>query len=250
VTDSQQERPLATDFFTSVPLFEALQAAAAVVGVTYLSTLLAHAVAGGDPAAPLLRGPASWQSVAYGALIWIPPLVWLWWAFPRTVRLTWHDLGFRRFTRREVAIVVIGTAANLIVVASLSALQHRILHVDAGGSGWVSIVVRSSTLGLRLALVIATGVLLTPLIEEIATRGLLFGAVLGRFGFWPAAVVSSLVFAAYHRDAATFLPFAASGLVLATVFQRTRSLAISYAVHGAYNAVGLGWILFARMGHH
>lgn len=249
MTDSEQERPFATELFAGVPLFEALQAAAAVIGVTYLSTLLAHAVAGGDPAAPLLRGPASWRSVAYGALIWTPPLVWLWWAFPRTAGLTWHDLGFRRFTRREVGIVVIGTAANLIVVMSVSAFQHRI-HVDAGGSSWAWIVVRSSTLGWPLAAFIATGVLLTPLIEEIATRGVLFGAVLGRFGFWPAALVSSLAFGAYHHDAATFLPIAASGLVLATVFQRTRSLAVSYAVHGTNNAAIFGWILLARMGHH
>jgi membrane protease YdiL (CAAX protease family) len=218
VTDSEQGRRLATDLFVAVPLFEALQAAAAVIGLVYLSTLLAHAVAGAELGVPLLRGPASWQSVAYGVLIWTTPLVWLWWAFPRTARLTWHDVGFRRFTRREVGIVVIGTAVNLGVVLSVSAFQHRILHVDAGGSGWVSTVIRSSTLGWPLALFIATGVLLAPLFEEIATRGILFGAVLGRFGFWPAAVVSSLAFGAFHRDVVTFLPLAASGLVLATVF--------------------------------
>lgn len=77
----------------------------------------------------------------------------------------------------------------------------------------------------------------TPLVEEIAFRGVLYGALRTRTGPWPAAIGSAIVFAAAHDY--SVLGFAAvlwSGLMWAYFYERTRSLLPAILAHSANNA--------------
>ena len=78
----------------------------------------------------------------------------------------------------------------------------------------------------------------TPIVEETLFRGLLFAGLLQRMPVWAAAIVSALAFAAWHHDWYGFLPLFISGLVLAFVYYRTRTLWAPIAVHALGNAVG------------
>jgi membrane protease YdiL (CAAX protease family) len=69
------------------------------------------------------------------------------------------------------------------------------------------------------------GVVLIPIYEELAYRGLLFPALRVRLGVLPAALISSIVFASMHfYSLPGFLSVTIFGFVSALVFQRTRSL--------------------------
>lgn len=87
-------------------------------------------------------------------------------------------------------------------------------------------------------------VLLGPLVEEAALRGVVLGALNNRFGAWPAITVSALVFSLLHATAWSFLPLTVLGLSLGWLAQRSRSLLPALAVHVAYNALFVASALY------
>ena len=79
-------------------------------------------------------------------------------------------------------------------------------------------------------------VLVAPLAEEMLFRGVLFASMRVRFGFWPAALASSLIFGVIHLAPAQLLPLVALGMVLAWMYERTGSLWPSVVAHVVQNA--------------
>ena len=57
--------------------------------------------------------------------------------------------------------------------------------------------------------------------------------------FWPAAVLSSLAFAAAHLAPSALVPLWGGGIVLAYVYARTRALSASILAHGTFNTVNV-----------
>jgi len=95
---------------------------------------------------------------------------------------------------------------------------------------------------------LANGIVWSPIYEEIAFRGVLFPALRERFGLWPAALGSSIVFGSVHfYSLPGFLGVAAFGLVNALACHYTRSLLPSMAAHIGTNftILGLQTALFA-----
>jgi membrane protease YdiL (CAAX protease family) len=77
--------------------------------------------------------------------------------------------------------------------------------------------------------------MVAPFTEEIMFRGLLFGWLRYRFGSLPAIFISSLTFALWHFDLNGFVQYFALGLVLSSVYNRTRNLWLSMLIHAAWN---------------
>ena len=90
-------------------------------------------------------------------------------------------------------------------------------------------------------------VVLAPVAEELMFRGLLLRSFLRRMGFWPAALLSSLLFALFHvhqvdtlLGAVTLaLSVGALGLGNCFVVRITGRLAPAIMVHATYNALAL-----------
>ena len=86
-----------------------------------------------------------------------------------------------------------------------------------------------------------------PFIEELVFRGLLLRTFMRRMPFWPAAVLSTLIFAALHTyEVSTLvgaLTLAASvgclGLVNCWLNRRTDSLAPGMMVHASFNLLAV-----------
>ena len=99
--------------------------------------------------------------------------------------------------------------------------------------------------GLLLAGVSA--VVLAPVMEELAFRGIVLRGLMRRMPFWPAALLSSLMFASLHAPGAAHLagiPLLVSmmlvfGLLQCVLVRRSGTLAPAIAVHGAMNLVVL-----------
>lgn len=99
------------------------------------------------------------------------------------------------------------------------------------------------------ALVILYAGLIAPFAEEFFFRGVLFTPMLARWGFWPAALASGLLFGAIHYVPAAWqdsvLLMAAmvpTGVALAWFRRRRGSLYASIGAHLAFNVVGLVFI--------
>ncbi|MDB5075288.1 MAG: abortive infection protein [Chloroflexi bacterium] len=87
------------------------------------------------------------------------------------------------------------------------------------------------------ALVILTGVVLTPLAEELLFRGVLYQALRRTMPIGSAALISALIFSGMHLSIVLFVPLALMGFVLAVMFERSGSLVPTILVHACNNGI-------------
>lgn len=95
---------------------------------------------------------------------------------------------------------------------------------------------------------VALGVLIVlaaPVSEEIFFRGFLFGGLRGRMSFWPAAVVSGLVFGLVHLPGGPLQvpPLVVFGILLAWLYERSGSLGPPILMHAIQNSISFGFTL-------
>jgi membrane protease YdiL (CAAX protease family) len=96
---------------------------------------------------------------------------------------------------------------------------------------------------------LAGAVLIAPICEEIFFRGFLFGGLLHRMSFWPAALLSAFLFGLAHGDIGSFAVLFVFGVVLAFVRWRTGSIWPGIVIHAANNATAGLAIILALTGH-
>jgi membrane protease YdiL (CAAX protease family) len=135
-----------------------------------------------------------------------------------------------------VAAVYLGIGLYMQLV---EALGIDILLTEPGG---LEVTVRDTW---ALALYGVTTVVAAPLGEEFFYRGLVFSG-LARWGFVPAALVSSVLFALSHVDAATMIPFTVAGLTMCWLYWRSGSLWDAIAFHVLFNLLSF-ILLMARI---
>jgi membrane protease YdiL (CAAX protease family) len=100
---------------------------------------------------------------------------------------------------------------------------------------------------VTVVLLVGVVVIAAPFIEELVFRGLLLRTFMRRVSFWPAAALSTLIFAALHTyEVSTLvgaLTLAASvaclGLTNCWLNRRTDSLAPGMVVHASFNLLAV-----------
>ena len=76
-----------------------------------------------------------------------------------------------------------------------------------------------------------------PLTEETLFRGLLLRSFERRYGWWPALVLSSALFAAFHLNVWQALAAFVAGLYLGWIYLKTQSLWPPMIAHGIFNGL-------------
>ncbi|MEO8541339.1 MAG: CPBP family intramembrane glutamic endopeptidase [bacterium] len=134
-----------------------------------------------------------------------------------------------------VAIVylAIGGYMRLIDASGIEVLRGEPRVLDA-----------TSRDGIALVLYGLTTVIAAPFGEEVFFRGFAFGG-LASWGFWPAAIVSSALFALSHLDPSTLIPFSLVGITLCWLYWRSGSLWDAIAFHTMFNLLSF-ILLLAR----
>ena len=89
---------------------------------------------------------------------------------------------------------------------------------------------------LTMSIAAVVTVIGAPLSEELFFRGFVFSGLL-RWGFWPAAAASALLFALVHFDPGSLLPFFSIGLLMAWLYWRRGSLWDAIVFHFLFNAL-------------
>lgn len=186
-------------------------------------------------------GGLAWPALAGAVLGVVAPLLLL--AVDGTLRPR-ADLGLRLPAARTVLLVLGFALAGVPVTSLLAGWSARLHPVDPE---WLRLVNESLpvTPGEHVVTVLAV-VVAAPLAEEIVFRALLQRLAARLWGGAPAAVVTALVFAILHAEPWHVFGLLGVGLVLAVVWEATRSLPACWLAHAAHNAVALSLMVAAR----
>lgn len=158
--------------------------------------------------------------------------------------------GLHRPSRRDVGYVFAGIGiafiARIVVAVAANALTH-------GRAGQQSQNLRLHTASVPVdVLLVIIVVLLAPFTEELIFRGLLLRTFMRRLSFWPAALASTFIFAAFHTyevptlaGALTLAAIVATlGLTNCVLVRLTGRLAPGMFVHAAFNALAAIVIIY------
>lgn len=118
-------------------------------------------------------------------------------------------------------------------------LFARLTNIDLADQDLVKFIT-SNALSLRSKTLLFLFLLIeAPVLEELLFRGVLFGGLTKIMPIWPAILLSGLVFAVIHINAATLIPLWFLGVAFAWLYVRTGTLLAPMAVHFTFNAVNL-----------
>jgi membrane protease YdiL (CAAX protease family) len=175
---------------------------------------------------------------------YLPILVVLLVGVPWLSRQSLYQLGLRGFDRRTVVAGLIGALAMYTVTISVANLQFMFTHQKPEET---AITLFTSTHDSMLIIAFTfLATIAAPFMEEFVYRGFLFNAVARYAPVWLAAIVSGVLFGVSHGSSSAFLPLAASGVVLAYVYQRSGSLTASMLTHALFNLVNVALISVAK----
>lgn len=138
---------------------------------------------------------------------------------------------------RALGIGLVGGIATFISMVVLTALTASLLGEDvtSAGADAAESLTGSTTAFVIFLLLIAFG---APFVEEIAFRGLVWGAAVKRgWSPWLATVLAAVPFALLHIEPIRVAPLLAAGLVLGVVRQYG-GLGAAMAAHAVVNVIG------------
>lgn len=154
--------------------------------------------------------------------------------------VSWRSLGFGKFNWNTLSL-----GCGLLVGAYIIIIIHNALlyfmGVDTQGQDIIKIFAKLDT-PIWFFIV---GAIVAPFVEESFFRGFLFQGFRARYGWIPAMLLSSAIFAIAHLQLVALIPTFILGCVLAYVYHRSNSLWPGMALHFLVNAFGLFGAYFA-----
>lgn len=157
--------------------------------------------------------------------------------------VSWRQIGLRQITRGwfltvlVISMIVIplsGLISTLILLLLGRPLENpQIDFLLPEGFTWFGAI------GMLLL-----GGIAVPFAEELLFRGVLYVWLRERWGLWPGILLSSLIFGVVHVDIAVAGAAFVLGIVLALVFEYSRSLWSAVLVHALNNSVKIA-LLYA-----
>ena len=153
--------------------------------------------------------------------------------------------GFDRIRRRDLLPWILGFA--MIYACRTAVVVVAAVLTDGRAVREANNLVTGSPTVLSVVVLTVTVVVLAPVTEELMFRGLLLRSFLRRMSFWPAALLSSLLFALFHVFADDTLLGAVTlavsvgvlGLGNCFVVRMTGRLTAAMMIHATANAVAL-----------
>ncbi len=152
----------------------------------------------------------------------------------RKYRLSLAALGLRWPARGGVGLAFGLVLMSLVVVYVFFALLS-LAGVDPGSD----IPEEAFSSILPILLLALLSLLFAPVIEEVFFRGFIFGGLRSRWGLWPAALASGLLFGLAHLgNPGTFytvIPIGAVGVIFALGYAYSGSILATIIAHFLFN---------------
>lgn len=148
----------------------------------------------------------------------------------------WETVGFQR--PRKGAVLFYGIGGGLVMFAGILALSSLVAFFQPTiEPQYFQTLVEDSSNGVQIFLLLLSGSILAPMMEEVLFRGLLYTGLKERIGVWPAILVAGMIFGAVHLDIWRFLPLAFGGAALCWTYQKTGNIWINMIAHGLWNGI-------------
>ena len=145
------------------------------------------------------------------------------------------ELGWRRVSWRWVLAAVPLTVAGLFIAGALGGVAQTLLPHTQN----TQCITVQREYGHAFLLALPVVCVAAPIVEETVFRGVLYRWLRGVLPIGPAMVVSGGIFALFHLNPLLFLPLAGLGVLLAWIYERSRSIWPGVLVHALFNLVGL-----------
>lgn len=220
------------------------------IGAVVLSVVVIVPVAFGYPEAFTDDGEingasaaGSWTLTAAQALFFAGLAAWPLVAGWRKSR-GWREAYGFVVSWRAVGIGLAGGLGTLVAMTVLTSLTAELLdeEVTSAGADAAESMTGSTVAFVLFLLLIAIG---APFVEEIAFRGLVWGAAVKRgWSPWLATVIAGVPFALLHVEPLRVAPLLAAGIVLGVVRQYA-GLGGAMLAHAVVNTIGVIGILAA-----
>lgn len=142
------------------------------------------------------------------------------------------ELSLRKFHAGAVLpIILMGLGMNVLTTLVMGLLPEELLSSYQQSSQWLS-----DDVGI---LTVLLAVVFAPLAEEWFLRGLVFSRMRKGMPVVAAMILSSVAFGLLHGNLVWAAYAAVLGMVLAWVFERTKSLCAAILLHFSYNSCGM-----------
>ena len=165
-------------------------------------------------------------------------IVWIWFAAVWRERDGWAGLGFARIDRRWLLRAIALGVISVPVLMAITALTRPLLGPTSGPALPLTPgqALENPIYFLTMLLGIA---LLSPLMEEMVFRGLLFGWLRRHFSLWHAAALAAVAHATLHFDFGAMPGLLVLFLFLAWIYEYSENLWVPSIIHGVHNFVVL-----------
>jgi membrane protease YdiL (CAAX protease family) len=189
----------------------------------------------------ILIATLAFQGASLGLVAW----------FLRRNAMRWrHAFGLDRAPGSALLQGVLLGVLSLPVLGILQqqcALLLRRVGWEPNPQTMVEVFREMDSLPGRLYLAFAA-LLLAPVTEEILFRGLLYPALKQHTGHGTAMIIASLVFAAMHANAASFVPLVVLAVALAWLYDKTENLVAPMAAHATFNTGNIVLLVLQGLG--
>lgn len=165
-------------------------------------------------------------------------IIWLWFAAVWREPGGWAGVGFAWIDRRWLLRAV---ALGLFSVPALMVIRALTQPIFGPASGPALPLSPEQALGEPVYfLTMILGItMLSPIMEEIVFRGLLFGWLRRRFGLWHSGALAAVAHATIHFDIGALPGLLVLFVFLAWIYEYSESLWVPSIIHGVHNFVVL-----------
>jgi membrane protease YdiL (CAAX protease family) len=164
-------------------------------------------------------------------------------------RCSWRTLGMRQVAWQWLAAVPIIYA---ILTFAYVLLYRGMVGIFGPAAHWPAQLTPETLAATQQpaleALVIITGTVLTPLVEELLFRGVLYQALRRTLPVSTATLISAIIFALMHLNVVMFVPLLVMGVILALVYEWSGSIVPTMLLHACNNGIMLLIILGSYQG--
>ena len=141
---------------------------------------------------------------------------------------------------KDLETAVFGTLIVYFVLAFVTGIMVYLLRkIGIEPQEQEAVMIFRSGTPLEIAILIPCTVILAPVGEEFCFRYALFRKPEQHLGFFPAALIASLIFAAAHLNLQVMPALFLLGLWLSWLYRRTGSLLAAMIAHALFNGMSI-----------
>jgi membrane protease YdiL (CAAX protease family) len=132
----------------------------------------------------------------------------------------------------------------LYLVAFSWKLILELVGIDAPQQDIAGVFMATHTPAFRAMLVVSM-LVLAPLWEELFFRAGFYGALKFKLGYWPAALLSSVLFGLIHSSLFAFVPIALLGFFFVFLYEKYGDIRVPIGAHFMFNFMNMLLLIYA-----